>query len=1213
MSGDATALALEQNLALMAGAGAGKTYNLVTMCLHLLGGARSCGVPLRTSQLCMLTFTDKAAAEMRGRLRHRLDALARGGASEELLRQSFEHQGTPFPAPEFWRRTRDALGEASIGTFHSLCALLLRRARPGSGTDLAFRLLDEREALDLVRDSAERLVLEALELEDAGVVELCRELNFAGRGRAPGLVDHLCSTFAKIRDEGLSPEAVAISDPQSARDDFERALARVRGCLAQAIAVNRSDRGALGPLLSACQRALDGMTLESFLEPGRFPALRDAILGEGNLAKKRNGLADAYRALKQEALGGGSNGKLGLRDHYAGCLAVPHERALRSLLVGLQKRHRAELNRRSVLDFSELLIRARDLLRDHLEIRQEVQDRIRALLVDEFQDTNRLQLEMVLLLSEKREGAPRRISPSEPVTGLPLQPQFLCAVGDRKQSIYEFRGADVSVFELLARKIETENGRRAHLKENRRSAPALLEFFNCVFAELMKPPSDPRDYEVAYRPQSDDQLAVRSATRQAPCIDWVVFRPAETAEECRRQDAEAVAKKIRELLEDSSPLVEDRGVSRPARGGDIAILFRRFTFVEDYRQALIRHGVPHRIVRGRGFYGAQEVLDLASMLSLIADPSDGIAFAAVLRSPLVCLSDASLLRLAVASGGRLSINRAQLEALAASIQLPANELERLQRFLALYARLRRERDRLGIRALIRVALEETGYRVAQAGTPFGEQALANLDKLLELAARWDENARGGCAAFARELLALADADPTEAQADTLDTMDPRAVQLLTIHQAKGLEWRIVFVPDLAAQRNRSSPTIVFDRQHGLAIKPWLPEETDSVRSPRYAKVVSELMRREDAEYLRLLYVALTRARDHLVLSGQTTRQGGTWRALLQRLVDSDLAVRVLVRGVDAEKLATPAAAVAEREMASAEANERIETVLRRIRSPEAIPVSHVVLPVTQLQDYFLCPRRYLYAHRVGLSEYPLLLEIDEEQEPPPLGGRNASDRRQQGVIAHRLLQLADLSLVNQPLLIRAQMQQLLWQEGIDPSGPDAREIARWVERFLCTSFAERLSSGGEGRVHRELPFLLRLGSPEGKIQVHLKGQIDLLFEDERGGATVIDYKASPRHPAGLEPYAFQLDCYALAARHFVKEGVSVRTGITFLQQAHPEPEIRRAASARDLRELERRLVHGAAELFQAPHQRDWPGLPPEKCAAIRCGYQYRCHAATAGL
>src|SRR5262249_46851927 len=152
---------------------------------------------------------------------------------------------------------------------------------------------------------------------------------------------------------------------------------------------------------------------------------------------------------------------------------------------------------------------------------------------------------------------------------------------------------------------------------------------------------------------------VRSGLRQPPCIDWMVFRPAETAEECRQQDAEAVAKRIRELLDDRScRLVEDGEGLRPARGADIGILFRRFTFVEEYRQALTRYGVPHRIVRGRGFYGAQEVMDLASMLSLIADPSDGIAFAAVLRSPLVCLSDASLLRLAIASGGRLSLGRA---------------------------------------------------------------------------------------------------------------------------------------------------------------------------------------------------------------------------------------------------------------------------------------------------------------------------------------------------------------------------------------------------------------------------------------------------------------------------------------------------------------------------------------------------------------------------
>jgi ATP-dependent exoDNAse (exonuclease V) beta subunit len=689
-------------------------------------------------------------------------------------------------------------------------------------------------------------------------------------------------------------------------------------------------------------------------------------------------------------------------------------------------------------------------------------------------------------------------------------------------------------------------------------------------------------------------------------LDWVTFEAKDSAEACRAREAELLARRIRQLLLPGAPPVVARdGSLRQVQGSDVALLMRRFSFVEGYRQALARHGVPHRIVRGRGFYGAQEVLDLASALSLISDPADSLSFGAVLRSPLVCLSDQSLMRLAVAADGKLSLRQLWSSEAIASSSIPADERLRLERFLGLYRRLRAERDRLGVQILVRFLLDETEYRLAIAGAPFGEQALANLDKLVELATRWDEGGQGGSAAFARELVAMADEDPREAQADVLDDTDARAVQILTVHQAKGLEWPIVCIPDLAAQRVRPSSAIAFDRREGLAIKLSVGGDPDRVRPPRHSRVIAELGRREDAEYLRLLYVALTRARDRLVLSGQTSRSAGTWRSLLADLFASAPALQRLLNPLEAGDLPLQKPAWPKEPEPTKESENRVEEVSHRVRSRVPPSASEVVLPVTQMQDYLRCPRRYLYAHRVGLSEFPIGLELEAD--------RGLASTREQGTLAHRLLELVDLTALDrggEPL--QAQLKEILWMQGIDPSAASARQILSWMEAFSKTSFVHRLSKAGPARVHRELPFLLRLDGDLGGPTVYLKGQIDLLFEDEEGRAVVIDYKASARPPAGLAPYVFQLDCYRLAAQQFVRPGVSVIAGLVFLQQKSPEPDFWPDPEALQSG-FAQKLRAAAAEMSQVSSRSHWPGREQLECASSRCGYQYRCHPHQVGL
>ena len=684
----------------------------------------------------------------------------------------------------------------------------------------------------------------------------------------------------------------------------------------------------------------------------------------------------------------------------------------------------------------------------------------------------------------------------------------------------------------------------------------------------------------------------------------------EKAEEIRQQDARVVAMRLAALLADDGPacVVDGDGVPRQARGADVAVLFRNFTSVEVYRQALLREGVPHRVVRGRGFYGAQEVLDLASFLSLVADPSDALALAAVLRSPMVGLSDASLLRVARAGEGRLglaALSGARLE----NLGLAPHEGARVALLVRLIEGLSPEQHRLGLSALLRVALAETDLRVLLAATPHAEQALANVDKLLELASRREAAGRGDCAAFARELRFLADAEPTEAQAEILDASDPRAVVLLTVHQSKGLEWPVVVVPDLGG---RLSPPdrgrIRHDRTLGLALRPWLPQRTERFVSPRWVALKDEHARRQLAERRRLLYVALTRARDLLVLSGARAKREGTatWEAWLEAPLEDCAA---LVRRVRVEPERSPSEEAPREETQPRELSESWRRALRRMEAPVRPAPARVILPVTHLQDFELCPRRYQTSRLWGLAELATRggagLQTETHTEPSGDGGLGA-DPRASGSQAHRLLERIPLELWGAlPERLAPVLAELARTQGLEPQHPpDAAVLAR-VERFLRSDYAGRTGKRGGGLVQRELPFLLRLPDGNAGPDIFLKGTIDLLVEEE-GGVSVVDYKSGgPDHPLGLAPYRFQLACYALAAWELSGRQARVRAGISFLGAADPEPRWDDELPA--LEAFAHTLRERAERLLEASASGVFPGLAPARCSALHCGHLLRCH------
>jgi len=1201
--------ALSESAVVQAGAGTGKTHSLVTLCLHLLGGAGR-AEPLPAARLWAVTFTEKAAAELKGRIRERVDALSEC-PPEEVARIEPELAASGAPPPELWRRVRRDLGAAQVGTIHGLCSQILRRHAAAAGLDPDFAVLDEVEARQLRADACLGAALEALEgtgpLRDAAR-RLCAELGFRGAGRfGRGLADELASLLAALGESGREVAEVVDATPAlhagnavAAEGEARRAFAATLDDLESELRAARLRRA---PSPTAI-KALSG--IEDYRARG---AAAVAAAPPGELAQAWRQLRGLRWSLPRSLAGRAGELMRGAREALEMLLEADAQvrsarlsRELALVAAEAQRRYRAEKSRASALDFDDLTRLTRDLLARDLAVRRLEKSRLGVLLVDEFQDTSRPQLELFGWLVEDGDGT----APAG--SGLPgarpVARGKLVVVGDRKQSIYEFRGADVASAQAFAARALQDGARRFVLRTSRRSLPPLVDFANRLFRTALGAADRPFDTPFL----DDDALSAHRAKGGAgPCAELLDVLGAGVEAE-----AEAVSRRIALLLAPGAPeRVHDAGGPRPVRGGDVAVLLRRFTNVDVFRRALLERRIPHLVFKGRGFYQAREVLDLTQLLALAVDPDDDLALLSVLRSPLGPLSDDALVLLARHGGHGLRL-RAVRDPEAREALAP-DDADALDRVLALVSRVQRECDRLGPAALLEAVLAESDFLAAIAGGLYGEQAAANVEKLVGFA-RQHELHGGNARTFVAQVRRLADDDAGEADAFVVEESDPHAVRLLTVHAAKGLEFPVVVVPECAAQPRTGPEGVLLDPDLGLALK---VRGAGWKRWGSHGLAVRDLRKeREAAQGRRLFYVAATRARDLLLLSGRAAPKVETWRQWIDRAMpDCAGLVRVLPDGAtgqpepvsaggaalvdgDADLLRAvlraepPAEAGPERAAAARRAG---ELVARIEEHAGARPRGTVVAPVTQLADASACARRYQLLHELGL-----------EERPHGAGEASAGGAAERGTLAHRLLELVPLDMADAAAR-RRELRRLVELEGEDPDSPEIGDVMDAVAAFLDSALARRMARAGARQLFRELPFALRLEAGEGEPagpDLVVRGQLDALLLDGEE-ATVVDYKLSRAAAAGR--YEFQLDAYAVAAQALTGSAVPVRSGLVFLRSPGSPFAAREAPRAAQVEEIRRRLLSAARTVDSGRRSGAWPKVQPARCRELECGFFRRCH------
>ena len=1096
------ALDVARSAAVTAGAGSGKTSVLVLRYVKALECDSAAGV----RNVLAITFTERAAAEMKGRAR---DAIERKIAAGEN--------------PARWRPILDDFDRAAISTIHSFCASLLREHPIEAGVDPLFDVLDDVGS-SLLRDRAAADALQAA-AEEGGQPARDAEAVLRRFGRR---TTHEALLLLLDRHEAADGWArrFANADPGEIQRIVTQSAEEVRRLRAKALfhpdriarldAVSCSNAG--DRLEQLRREALDRLAWAAANPDhpdvlGVLAFLSEIKLNVGGKAGwpecGRDGCKELLKAIRDDA-----KALAGLTYGEVDANAAPALRGLAALCLRAKALYERAKGDGRVLDFDDLQLRALGLLRDDRGgIRAELHRQFHAVLVDEFQDTDATQWEIIRQVVASPDGT--------------IPPGRLFIVGDPKQSIYGFRNADVRVFSAVASTI-IEPSDLVEMDDNFRAAPAPIAFVNRVMAGLMGASGesfDPPYRELVGRrtdalPGSVTLLLARRPDPQ----DGEDDESAKPIVDAHEMEADMAARQIAWFIRSQAPVWDrDASAPRPARWSDAAILMRSRTRLALFEEALRRHDIPFAVLGGLGLFEQQEVLDLASVLRFLLHQGDNIALAAVLRSPLAGLSDDALHHVSRAQGGTLWAKLQAADESAVPGDAPAMHRARL----LLHKWLRRAR-RLPTAELLAAVVEESGAWGAVAAGERGRQAVANIQKIIAIARGLPD-----LAAFVEHLNRLVQTGMDEGEAQ-IELEQSDAVRVLTVHAAKGLEFPIVCVVNTSATtRTDTTLPVLVDRDLGFGIKARAPDESFADTLARRL-VCEQRSREEKAESVRLLYVAATRARDHLVVSGSLQGSGarsGTWLRWIAEQTGLDLGHPEPFAGVgvltspDEIPVYGPDHGLGPGELL--ERYREAEAALGSQGPPPALlePIpSAPPLPSfapTALERYLACPSSYFLTEVLGVPQGG---KLSEEMPEPARIFRGGGLSLVTGTVAHRLFEeIAAITLGGE----RDAIERYLSEEEV-ADGRQREEIIESVRAmaaaFRASPFGRRVLAAAEH--YSELPFVVPIG--RGIVS----GKIDLLYRDA-GRWEILDYKTDDIDEAGLPArcarYEPQLLLYSLAA------------------------------------------------------------------------------------
>jgi len=1053
------------NVALEASAGTGKTRVLVDRYVNLLREG------VDPSEILALTFTRKAAAEMRERI---IATLRSAGARGE------------FPASR-WRELRDRTADVAISTIDAFCLSLLREFPLEADLDPGFQMADETEVPRLVDEALDR------------ALRTCRSVARED--------EHVALVFAQLGDRRTRTGLARLLGRRIVAPDI---LGRYLSAGPGHLTVSDAARRGAGTLLAVFQSMRGG--LDRFLETGplhpsfqlllrQLRDLENCVTGSGEIVPSlvqesyrksrehfltlegtpRKGLPQKYKRASfastadwqthKDLVVGHANAVLEAYANWRRDLNVLVSRGVRRMFRIAEAEYRRTLDARALLDFPDVLLKTILLLRQMEEFSQSrfrLESRYHHVLVDEFQDTSRAQWELVSLLVQAwGEGAGLAHSGALPPS--------IFIVGDRKQSIYGFRDADVSLLreagDYIGRLRPGGDVRRS-ISRSFRSVPPLLSFVNDVCAAVGKLPH--RLDAFAYEEQ--DRFPV-DAGPDHDSAEVLGLLSGDSFESCARITAAEVARLVHDGV-----LVRDRdtGVRRPVRPGDVAVLFRTRESHREYEQALEELGIHAYVYKGLGFFDADEIQDVMAVLWYLANPVSDLRAAAWLRSRFVRISDEGLRRLAPHLAAALDAGAPLPET------LDPHDRDALRLARESAARWRALADWLPPAELLDRVLEESAYAFELRG-PRLPQARENLKKIRAIVRRIQNRGYATIERIVTHLDHLAVGDEAN---DVIDATD--AVSLMTVHASKGLEFPVVFVVNLSRGTGnwRDPIRIAGETADDVSVSVGDFESPADEDEPD----------RDREETKRLLYVAMTRARDRLYL-GSVVKDGRfhPTRGSLGEVLPLSL-----------HSLFAEAASGAATVSWVGGAGAHTIRVCPAGREPSTLPPREEGSSQGSEPDFM--PLDEDGARRVTVSE----LSTPSSAALPRYDG--SGSERTIGIVVHRLLQQPDFANLTDEQLRQAAAAVLTPTHAVELGSVDLL-IQEALSRFRRISSREDVRALYRlGRPYQEVPFVMEIG---GQV---VRGTIDCLIASHEQ-VTVLEFKTGrPR-----AEHRAQADLYRAAA------------------------------------------------------------------------------------